>query len=99
MDEDVQAQSSWPPPAIDIGGADVMPHPEENFLTENNLQNSIKDEYLSTAIKNLEDDDYLLIVDGAAICSGPMEEIQEQARALVFGNIHYAMEIPCQLMI
>lgn len=60
--------------------------PKKNFLTENELQNALKDEYLSGIIKALEEDDYLLVVDGSAICSGSMEDIQEQARALVFGE-------------
>jgi hypothetical protein len=34
----------------------------------------------------LQEDDYLLLVDGTAICSGPMDEVQEQARGLVFGE-------------
>lgn len=59
---------------------------EKNFLDGNELQNALKDEYLSAVVKNLEEDEYLLVVDGSAICSGPMEDIQEQARALVFGE-------------
>lgn len=59
---------------------------EKNFLDGNELQNALKDEYLSSVVKNLEEDEYLLVVDSSAICSGPMEDIQEQARSLVFGE-------------
>lgn len=34
----------------------------------------------------LAEGDYLLIVNGVAVCSGPVTEIQEQARLLVFGE-------------
>lgn len=35
---------------------------------------------------DLAEGDYLLLVNGVAVCSGPVEEIQEQARLLVFGE-------------
>lgn len=35
---------------------------------------------------NLTDGDYLLLVNGVAVCSGPMLQIQEQAKLLVFGE-------------
>lgn len=41
---------------------------------------------LMPIIGNLEEKDYLLIVDGVAICTGSSEAIQEQARLLVFGE-------------
>lgn len=34
----------------------------------------------------LAEGDYLLLVNGVAVCSGPIAEIQEQARLLVFGE-------------
>ena len=37
-------------------------------------------------LKDMAEGSYLLIVDGTPICSGPMEEIQDQARAMVFGE-------------
>jgi hypothetical protein len=37
-------------------------------------------------LHNLAEGDYLLLVDGVAVCSGPVDEIQEQARLLVFGE-------------
>lgn len=41
---------------------------------------------LTGILHNLSEGDYLLVVDGVAVCSGPVEEIQEQARLLVFGE-------------
>jgi len=64
----------------------VMGKPEKTFLTEDELQNALKDEYLSLVLQRLEEDEYLLIVSGECICSGPLEEIQEQARAMAFGE-------------
>lgn len=59
---------------------------EKSFLTENELQNALKEEYTTTVLKQLDEDEYLLLVDGAAICSGPLEHIQNQTKALVFGE-------------
>jgi hypothetical protein len=42
-------------------------------------------EFLSI-VSSLEEDSYLLIVAGNPLCSGPKEEIEEQARQLVFGD-------------
>jgi hypothetical protein len=65
---------------------EVMSKSEKTFLTEDDLQNSIKDEYLSLVLQKLEEEEYLLIVSGECICSGPLEEIQEEARAMAFGE-------------
>lgn len=59
---------------------------ERTFLTEDELQNALKDELFSEIVKQLKEEDYLLLVDGTSICSGPLEEVQEQARGLVFGE-------------
>lgn len=59
---------------------------DKSFLTKNELQNALTEEYLSTVIKQLEENEYLLLVEGAAICSGPEDYIQEQTRLLVFGE-------------
>jgi hypothetical protein len=37
-------------------------------------------------LANLTDESFLLIVTGVPVCSGPKEEIEDQARALVFGE-------------
>ncbi len=43
-------------------------------------------EDLLPVLTDLDDESYLLIVSGVPICSGPKEEIEDQARALVFGE-------------
>lgn len=59
---------------------------DKSFLTKNELQNALTEEYLSTVIKQLDENEYLLMVEGQAVCSGPEEYIQEQTRLLVFGE-------------
>ena len=73
-------------PAEEEHPEEVMIKSEKTFLTEDDLQNVIKDEYLSLVLQKLEEDEYLLIVSGECICSGPLEEIQEEARAMAFGE-------------
>jgi hypothetical protein len=63
--------------------------PVRSFLTEQQLQNleSEKDsEDLSKLLQELESDTYVLLVDGAAVVTGPLEFVQEQATLLVFGE-------------
>lgn len=55
---------------------------ENNNLTEINATN----EDIANIISNLDDQDYLLIINGTAVCSGTMEDIQDQTRLLVFGE-------------
>src|SRR5258708_4535649 len=59
---------------------------KKTFLTENELQSALKEEYLSTVLQSLEEADYIVIVGDSAICSGPLDEVQEMARGLVFGE-------------
>lgn len=47
---------------------------------------SVDPEDLLTVVQDLDKQSYLLIVNGVCLCSGPMDDIQEQARALVFGE-------------
>lgn len=58
----------------------------KTFLTEDELQNALKDELFSEIVNQLKEEDYLLLVGSTAICSGPLEDVQEQARGLVFGE-------------
>jgi hypothetical protein len=44
------------------------------------------EEDLFPIVRDLEEGAYLLIVNGVPLCSGPKEEIEEQAKALVFGE-------------
>lgn len=41
---------------------------------------------LLSVVYDLEEDCFLLIVNGEAVCSGPLEYVQEAASALVFGE-------------
>jgi hypothetical protein len=56
------------------------------FLTQQDLQSVIDEEHLSKVIKSIDEEEYLLLVDGAAICSGSLDLVQEQTRELVFGK-------------
>jgi hypothetical protein len=58
----------------------------KSFLTEDVLQTALTSEYLSEVIKQLEEEQYLLMVNGDTICSGPLDYIQEQTGLLVFGE-------------
>jgi hypothetical protein len=71
-----QAQSTFP----------VDDTVKKTFLTENELQDALKEEYLLTVLQQLEEEEYLLMVDGVSVCSGPLDEVQLQTRALVFGE-------------
>jgi hypothetical protein len=59
---------------------------EKTFLTESELQGALQEEYLSTVLVQLEEEEYLLMVNGSSVCSGPPAEVQLQTRALVFGE-------------
>lgn len=37
-------------------------------------------------VRDLEEGSYLLIVNGVPVCSGPKEEIEEQAKSFIFGE-------------
>lgn len=43
-------------------------------------------ESLHSMINNLSDEECLLILDGQAICSGPIKDIQEEVKGLVYGD-------------
>jgi hypothetical protein len=47
---------------------------------------SVSADDLLSVVSDLEDNLFLLIVTGIPVCSGPKEEIEDQARALVFGE-------------
>lgn len=57
-----------------------------SFLSENALQKALKEDKLSNIFKELEEDEYCILVAGTPICSGPSDYVQEQTRALVFGE-------------
>jgi hypothetical protein len=49
---------------------------------------------LLSVVQDLEEQSYLLIVNGVSLCSGPLSEIEDQARALVFGEHELCDENP-----
>lgn len=42
---------------------------------------------LLSVVSDLSPDSFLLLVDGVPVCSGPKEEIEEQARAFLYGEV------------
>ena len=83
-------------PPEELPVLDEIAHPTQKIfstkthLHQNDLQQFIKNEESSndllSVIDELEAGTYLLIANGVSVCSGPCEEIQDQARALVFGE-------------
>lgn len=69
----------------DVSIDDSFSENEQNshITNENSFNN---EDELFPIVSDLGDDDYLLIVSGRPLCSGPLLEIQDQARALVFGE-------------
>jgi len=68
-------------------------HPHYNVFPPKAIEQEIEavhhpadPEDLLPVLMELDDDAYLLIVAGVPVCSGPKEEIEDQARALVFGE-------------
>lgn len=64
-----------------------------NFYTEESLGNKPQtnrdqslDNDLTNIVNDLGVDSYLLLVKGEPICSGPIEEIEDQTKALIFGE-------------
>lgn len=56
-----------------------------SFLTHTELKDAIKDDFYQI-IGQLDEGEFLLLVSGEPVCSGPMEYVQEEARNLVFGE-------------
>jgi hypothetical protein len=71
-------------PALD----EVVNPPPKRFVAqpEPTATPDVDADDILLVLHNLAEGDYLLMVDGVAVCSGPAEEIQEQARLLVFGE-------------
>jgi hypothetical protein len=66
---------------------EVKTPPTKSFMSQKDLKKVISDnDDINSIIFSLSESDYLLIVDGVSVCSGPMAEVQEQARLLVFGE-------------
>lgn len=55
--------------------------------TQDNTQHNVSgNDDLLSILSDLSEDSYLLLASGVPICSGPKAEIEDQARALVFGE-------------
>jgi hypothetical protein len=59
---------------------------KNNYRPDDAITQSPANDDLLSIIQDLSSDSYLLIVNGVSLCSGPLEEIQDQSRALVFGD-------------
>lgn len=64
---------------------EVLQEPQ-SFLTQDQLQDALNEDGLSGILKELQEDEYLLLVSGQAICSGSQAQVEEEARLLVFGE-------------
>jgi hypothetical protein len=77
-------------PNLQVGKVEVeMPdHLEEVEIVTQVVHQQKSDQTgdLMSIVHDLEDDSYLLIVTGVPVCSGPKEEIEEQAFALHSGE-------------
>lgn len=70
---------------------------ENQFLTENYLEKAMTSEHLSSLVKKLEEEEYLLMVQNDPICSGPLSLVQEQASLLIFGDHELYQDNPVSI--
>lgn len=65
-----------------------LPPQQEPFMANDAQQAFVQSDEsdLLTVVHDLEEGSYLLLVQGTPVCSGPKDEIEEQARALVYGE-------------
>jgi len=65
----------------------IIEEDNQNYQEEKSFIKSSDDtDDLHSIIHGLSDDNYLLIVSGTPLCSGPKDLIEEQAKTLVFGE-------------
>jgi hypothetical protein len=64
------------------------PAPEEIMIKSERtlIAGDLQNETLINVIQQLEEDEYLLMVEGECICSGSLEDVQTHARGLAFGE-------------
>lgn len=82
-----------PPESEEMPELDEVKNPQpKKFTSQQEFQLMVEqdskvslDETMNV-LQDMQENSYLLIVDGVAICSGPFEEIEDQARSLVFGE-------------
>lgn len=68
------------------GGTVVIEAPINQPRSSARRTETSQTEDLLPIVADLTDESFLLIVSGVPVCSGPKEEIEDQARALVFGE-------------
>ena len=47
---------------------------------------SEEDSNIFDAVKKIKDKDYLLLINGVVVCSGPLDEVEEQVKKMAFGE-------------
>lgn len=60
------------------------PLESHDHLNDDHAKNSNND--LANVLEELVQDSYVLMVNGSAICSGPLLEIEDEVNALIFGT-------------
>lgn len=70
-------------PMIDNNNFVDYEEKQKTFLTQEDLQSAIQE---NNVLSDLQDNDYILIVNGNIISIGPLENIQEEASSLLFGE-------------
>lgn len=63
----------------------VNPEPAP-FQAPGEFEQVTSQDDLLSIVNDLEEGAYLLVVDNVPVCSGPLEEIQDQAKAMVYGE-------------
>lgn len=74
-----------PPSSEDLPSLDEVAYPPPKQFVNQVSRQPASDETMQV-LQDMQEEAYLLIIDGVPVCSGPMEEIEEQARALAFGE-------------
>ena len=64
---------------------------QDSKIIDNNSEDLI------SILSDLEEDSFLLIISGKPLCSGPKVEIEEQARAMVFGEHELCQGNPIEI--
>jgi hypothetical protein len=66
---------------------EVKEPPHKRFTSDQDFEKiSASEDDLLSVVLDLEEGSYLLMISGVPICSGPKEEIEDQAKALIFGE-------------
>jgi len=75
--------SHFTPQSVQIETGESSGDYEENIMPNKQFNPEAGD--LFSIVSDLEEDTFLLIVGGTPFCSGPKEDIEEQAGSLIFG--------------